>query len=364
MKIIVVSYYSESEITPRAFRATSITSGLRRLGHEVIVISPPKKNIRNNNAISKSGFSVSKNWVMSLKFTIRLIVQYFLPGWKDLKAGPFFFRKLNGMHADVVISIGLPFSVHLAVAVSRQFLGLRAATFIADYGDPYSSNPAANSCFYAAALERWALKAFDYVLIPVEIMKVAFVNLVNDEKSICVIPQGYKLDDVNKKVYKKNKQLAFAYAGVFYSKVRDPSKFFDYLCLLEIDFCFHIYTDLGNTETASILKKYKPLLQEKLLIHQLVPRDECIFNLSGMDFLINFNNAGGVQVPSKIIDYTLSDRPYLSISPELSIFSEFDSFCGGNYSSFSKPDISGFDQNVIAKKIVSLHSLSQSEILL
>ena len=45
-----------------------------------------------------------------------------------------------------------------------------------------------------------------------------------------------------------------------------------------------------------------------------MPHDEMITAISGIDFLINIKNNSGVQQPSKLIDYALSKRPFMTIT--------------------------------------------------
>ena len=70
-----------------------------------------------------------------------------------------------------------------------------------------------------------------------------------------------------------------------------------------------------------------------MIIKDYIPREELLYNLSQMDFLVNLQNNTNVQVPSKLIDYCLARRPILDIS---SVFSKMekenvDAFLGGNY---------------------------------
>jgi hypothetical protein len=44
-----------------------------------------------------------------------------------------------------------------------------------------------------------------------------------------------------------------------------------------------------------------------------MPREQVLLELANMDFLLNIENAGKKQTPSKLIDYWLCGRPILNI---------------------------------------------------
>ena len=45
-----------------------------------------------------------------------------------------------------------------------------------------------------------------------------------------------------------------------------------------------------------------------------LPRKELLFELSKLDFVVNFENAGEKQSPSKLIDYAIIKKPILSVN--------------------------------------------------
>ena len=67
-----------------------------------------------------------------------------------------------------------------------------------------------------------------------------------------------------------------------------------------------------------------------------------------MDFLINLENEKSNQVPSKVIDYTLSKRPILSINKDNFNENEFLDFLNGKYDKAIKIKIEDYDiKNVV-----------------
>ena len=157
------------------------------------------------------------------------------------------------------------------------------------------------------------LNKFDYITVPIS-EAVKNYTFFKDKKFIKVIPQGFDFSSTKIAEYKKNRILTFGYAGVFYEKIRNPRVLFEYLVKLDIDFRFVIYTDKDKLQNMKLIKPYMDILGDRLLVKTLIPREECIYNLSKMDFIINQSNLGEEQKPSKLIDYALTKRPVFSFA--------------------------------------------------
>ncbi|QSR36415.1 hypothetical protein CFI10_15790 [Marinobacterium iners] len=281
---------------------------------------------------------------------------------KSLPDGKNFFEaiklifEIKSKYVDLTISIGLPFTVHLATWLAIKSNRLETTYAVADYGDPYSTNPVSKKPFYARGLERIILKEFNYVTVPIESSAVAYENILVPAGKIKVIPQGFDLEADYSKNYKKNPIPSFAFAGALYKKIRDPSAFLDFLSKIERDYVFHIYTDLSNSHTISILEPYISELAGRMKLHAKIPRDECLEILSRMDFLINFSNATSIQAPSKIVDYVLSSRPFITICQENFDMNEFIAFLNNDFTSFVEPNISQYNEINVARKFAQLAS--------
>ena len=102
------------------------------------------------------------------------------------------------------------------------------------------------------------------------------------------------------------------------------------------------------------LEPYLGILGEKAIIHQLVPREECVYELSKCDFLINLENIGDNQEPSKVSDYYLTGRPICSFCPSRFDPEVFEEFLRGEYGSALKVDIGKYDINRVARAFLSL----------
>lgn len=226
---------------------------------------------------------------------------------------------------------------------------------IADYGDPFYNNPQMKKFIFLKFVEKLTLKKFNYITIPTEESRKYYLDLVPEEK-IKIIPQGFNFDEVkiNIKSYHKNEIPTFCYAGIFYEKLRNPEYFFEFLTKLNFQFKFVIYTRVNDVFFNEVYAKYKELLKDKVEIRGFIKRKELIVEMSKMDFLINIENEGTSQSPSKLIDYALSNRPIYSFTSQTINFDTFKDFCFGNYNGEKKIDLDQYDINVVYKKVLNL----------
>lgn len=77
-----------------------------------------------------------------------------------------------------------------------------------------------------------------------------------------------------------------------------------------------------------------------------------------MDFAINFRNDSSVQVPSKLIDYSLSKRPIIEISPDFPEEEKiaFEQFLEGNYQKqYMIDNIQKYDIEKVVKAFLDLY---------
>ena len=250
---------------------------------------------------------------------------------------------------DLLVTIAVPHVIHYAAALANRG---KVKCWVADCGDPLLGNPFHKPRFFFEWFERYWCKRCDYITIPVEEAKAAYYKEYQDK--IRVIPQGFDFESTQLAKYAPNSIPTFAYSGVFYKELRDPSKLLQYLCGLQQPFKFICYT-----KSASLLQPFADQLGDKLEIRGYIPREQLLFELSKMDFLLNVPNKSGVQQPSKLIDYALTKRPILNVSSD---FTEMEKSClrkffKGDYS--SQMVIEDVDRYNIANVVNQFIELSQ-----
>lgn len=379
--ILITTYFFYPTNTPRAFRITALAKRLAESGHKVTVITADigfnyKQYQKENNiriitikpgyilnkpksAISipqeKSAITNKQSAVkQGIKTAIRKCIRYFLPAGHLFEYSISLSQNLKTMNLnefDVLISNSHPFAVHLGTVIGMK--GFNKVS-IAESGDPYYFNHY-KIAPYQKWIEKWVLSKFDFITIPVDKAIGDYKKLKIDSKVI-VIPHGFDFDNVKLSNVNQSKTVEFAFAGRLYKDIRNPTAFLRYLADTKsnFDYKFTIYTDFKNQETKDILLPFVDILGSKLEVYDLIPRELCINKLSSADFLVNFTNDTKNQTPSKLIDYTLTKRPFISIEQTFENIKQFEAFCDLNFEDYEAPDISNFNVNNVCLEFEQL----------
>jgi hypothetical protein len=357
-KILLVSAAFHPQNTPRAFRATELAVEFSAMGNEVTVLC-------HNPSLETFQFG-SKNKIHIKSFGKRRF-DNFLPGLTFWKRGikkilnllmefpdiEYFFmvkRALRMEHGyDLMISFAVPYPVHWGCAWSWD-KGNTANLWVADCGDPYMGvkYDIYKKPFYMACVEKWMFRKADFIAIT----RKSFIGNYYKEfwPKIIEIPQGFNFDKIRKAIYVKNEIPTFAFAGTLSTHIRNPGNFLNYLIQLNIDFEFLVYT-----RAKEVVLPYEKRLCGKMKILDIIPREELIYKLSKVDFLINFEFDPLTQSPSKLIDYSIIGRPILSLSFNNLDTNAIDEFLIGNYSnSFVVDNIEQYHIKNVATKFLCL----------
>lgn len=356
MKILIVSRNFYPIESPRSFRTTELAVEFARQGNVVHVIIPDVSDVHikfaqiNNIVIQNMGSLIWKlpyfGQTMFGVFITRLLSRILRLFFEYPEIELFFktrevLKNLNGY--DLLISIAGPYPVHWGISCLKIHNITRK--WIADCGDPYMGckTDTFKKPFYFKYFEKRFMRKADFVTIPVESGRTAYYPEFHNK--IKIIPQGFKIEPSQIHDPQINNTVpTFAYAGGFIPNIRDPRPFLGLLSEIPNAFRFIIFTNSIN-----LIEDFKEKLKDKLEIRGYIPREELLKVLSRMDFLVNFDNNTGVQVPSKLIDYAIANRPVLNITKVLNkdVLTEF---LAGNYNDALKlPDIEKFKiENVVA----------------
>lgn len=354
MKILVLCHYGIHENTPRSFRTLELIKALKNDKYDIDLLEGKYKRFTKNINVESTEDEVSSyserrekkfkqirklgSYVLNYLFGDMVILKCYLPN----------LNLVSSEKYDVVISIGQPFYPHMISAKLNNGNIVK----IADCGDPfYIEN--SNMGKHIEQLQKFVLNKMDYITIPVESAKSYYRKYVPDKK-IKVIPQGVDFSSFDTCEYRKNDVPTFAYAGVFYDKIRDPRFFLQYLIDCKKEYKFILYTDISNP---FYLEKIKPIVEAscgRIVVGGLISRNRCIKELSTMDFVINFENNSKNQSPSKLIDYGIAGRPVLSFSEKTFDSDIFNQFLEGNYTDRLYFDISQYDINNVKQKFEML----------
>ena len=252
---------------------------------------------------------------------------------------------------DLLISNAAPYPVHWGVAKARNRNHQIATTWVADCGDPYMGNrvDTFRKFFYFRYVEKWFCKKTDYISVPIETARKAFYPEFREK--IIVIPQGIDFTSVKRAAYQKEKDIVrFAFAGAINSYKDTAPVFLDFLISSTFHYRFILYTnELGWSE------EYIKKLGDRIELHNYIPREQLIYELSKVDFLINFQIKIDVQRSSKLIDYGLSGRPILNIEYGKNFETQFNEFMKGDYKqNYLITDLEQYDIRNIANTFIEL----------
>lgn len=322
-KILIVSRSFFPENTPRGFRTTELTKQFARMGHEVTVITPRKESVHDHfekehgvvikdlGQLKWKPIEVKGSGLVRLfrRVLVRLAALTVL--YPDLEV-LFLVRKALAKEKgkyDLLITIAAPHPVHWATAMTLKKNSPIAGRWVADCGDPFmgGENDTFKRLFYFKYFEKWFCRKADFITVPIEDARIAYYPEFRDK--IKVIPQGFRFEDVEILPDAiENPVPTFAYAGTLIPKIRDPFEFFDFLKETEIDYKFRIYTN--NIEYAN---RYAAHSNGRIEVYPALPRLALLKELQKMDFVVNFENKGVRQSPSKLIDYAILKKPILAV---------------------------------------------------
>ena len=126
---------------------------------------------------------------------------------------------------------------------------------------------------------------------------------------------------------------------------------FEFLSTIQKPFKFIVYGTSDKSRWQDLLSK----LEGKVIFEQPIPRSELLPKLSQMDFLINIGNGTSVQTPSKLIDYSLTKRPILTIETTDIKEDVLGECLDGDYQHCDeKIDISRYDIHSVAQQFLAL----------
>lgn len=339
-KILIVSAYFYPENTPRAFRTTELAKEFARQGHSVTVlthkISKTHSEFEKLHNLEIRDLGTRKWKDVTLKGKgINLLVRRFIRRlsillfeYPNIELVRMVKKALkNEKDYDLLISIAVPYPVHWGVAASMSKNHKIARTWIADCGDPYMGreNDTFKVPFYFGYVEKWFMRKTDFITVPTSGAIKAYYPEFHPK--IRVIPQGFRFEDYHfKNKETDNTKPVFAYAGMFIPGRRDPSEFIQFLLKQDIDYEFHIFT-----KTPQLVNRLIEDSNGKIFVHDPVPRDVLLHRLHEMNFLVNFENIGSKQTPSKLIDYLILNKPILSVKTGNLDTETILEFLSGNY---------------------------------
>lgn len=352
-KILIVSHQYLPHQSPRTARWKMIYDELINSGHSVKVLTGSKqdknniniKYIGNTRASSVVGNlrkqsntdqgSVIKNFIFrALKKVYRFFYKVF--AWPDYTMFWMYsiWRNRNNIKIDydVIISVSLPFSSHVAAYIINKNKGKK---WIMDIGDPFSLKKNAyenNKYLYNSLNNYFENKFYDLasqIVFTHEEAAEEHKKYFNIEKSKIMI--GNPISSFSNDLFQKSitydyfsRPIIIGYFGILTQGVRSSEKT---LKLLEnLNFEFHWYT---NPDSKFMIKQNNIDL-EKHKFFDIIPRDKALEKMTTtIHCLLSIGNLNASQLPSKVIEYISTGKPVLHFAeikndPVIKISEEFN----------------------------------------
>ena len=366
-KIVLISHSTLPSNTPRANRTHELAAELSRQGHEVVlyVVDSDYNYIDYCNE-----FNVKVKFMGPLRFytfhpydgpSLSLMAKIFAKIFGKSFQFPqieLTYHTYNLLrkedNIDLLITIAVPYPIHWGAAIFKKThpKSLNNTVWVSDCGDPFSVKHNSRIFPLISYLHNLFYKQTDFLSIPTKEAIKAYPSIYHNK--IHIIPQGFDFKTIKDNIQSTentNTIPTFIYAGTFYSDIRNPKPFLDYLMSIDKEFKFIIYT-----KSTKILEEYIPKLGEKLEIKSYIPRLDLINAMSKADFLVNFQNKYSHQTPSKLIDYALTGRPILNIDTNIELdTSMIENFINGIYDdSAIVHDLNQYNIKNIAQKFLAL----------
>ena len=352
--------------TPRAHRTTELMIELSKRGHEVVTYAvlgeydysafEKETGVKVKPIPMKWQITPYSSDLITKRSFIDKVLGKLLKKNFEFPEIEFKYRMEDVIKSeddvDLLISIADPHHIHWGVARAKKALGSKFPTkWIADCGDPFMmNNETKDHLLKFEKQERLFCESANFITVPVE--KAPYFYYPEYREKFHIISQGFRFELPTKNSYSPiNNIPTFVFAGTFLADIRNPKKLLDFLVAYDKPFKFVIYT-----KYTELIDPYMKVLGDKLEIRDQVSRNELISELKKMDFLLNIENLNSPgQTPSKLIDYSIANRPILSVSPDNPDFDMVRAFLSGDYSkAFEVDNLDQFKIENVVDKFLAL----------
>lgn len=359
--LFVVPLYDS--IGPRSIRFKNIIDRLNEIPDRKYSINILKFKIRSIDKNPKAGEINIKlpKFISKLLFSNSLtnkILSLIIKPDIRLLTLPFLVSNLNELNSkkgtfDLIV-FTRPFSYYLGGYLVKRKLKANKMVTVLDMGDPYFNNSASSNNFIKKKFEAFCLKYYDFIIVTNNLTKKLLIDVYGIEESkIRIIPQGSVIPSKNKAVTigEKNKnEIAFTYAGAFYSKLRDPQVFIE--VINEINNPKIKINFIGVPKAWSYGSYYVTHFPR-------MENDRVIEEYEKSDILLFFDNNFGIQTSGKIFELLAISKPLLIITNEERkiLFDDFKNFEGVYIVNYDKDDLKSIINDLITKETISNREL-------
>jgi glycosyltransferase involved in cell wall biosynthesis len=327
--VLVVTYYYPPDMASGAARPHRLTKYLRRLGHDVVVLSSRKASdpIDQDPRVHRV---LTEGEGQELAGVTGFVERWFRRGlfnqdpgtlWatRVMRSAPSLFPQAE---RPVMISTAPPFTVHLAALAMK----LRYKwPWIADFRDPLAGNPfriTFTTIWTDAYFERLIMRHADAVIANTSAVAEMWRQRYPQWKSkIHVVWNGFDPENAPAALPARGTPMVLTHVGVIYGD-RNPLPIVSALgSLIEAghldpkNFRVQLYGPLQVAETA--MSKLESISRQGWLDirNETIPKIEAAKLTAEADYLLLLDvlgNQAGLQVPAKLFEYICIGRPILA----------------------------------------------------
>ena len=356
-KILIVTHQYLPHVSPRTTRWKLLVDELITKGHKVTILTGmypdfDKNNIeilyfgnKNNiNLVSNlrakskqvsSGDSIKKVFFGILKKIYRFFINYL--AWPDYSMFWLYQIYKNRSHIskdyDVIVSVSLPFSSHIAA----YFINKKVKKhWIMDIGDPFSLKvdaPENNRFLYSGLNKRYEKKFYSLA----DNILFTHLDALSNHKKFFDIPSNKlivanPISNFDKDLFNNalsydysTRPIKISYFGIFTKGVRSPNSFLE-LVKKNNEFVFSWYVNEDSEKTI----KSCDINDDKHSFYSHVPREEAQqLMVNSAHCLLSIGNKNPNQIPSKVIEYLATGKPIIHFAeidddPVIKLSDEFD----------------------------------------
>jgi glycosyltransferase involved in cell wall biosynthesis len=240
-------------------------------------------------------------------------------------------RSMREDAADVVMTVGYPFSMHLVgLYLKKRF---PRVVWFSDYGDPWSGSPVSElprpiwRKWLDQRFESWMLRRCDAVVVTTAKTKELYASLFpHCADRLHVIPMGYDPDQFRRVAALVRPADAvgrvwLVHTGRVYGKARNPLPLIEAVEALARgapDLAERLQIVLvGELEQHYAERIESSTAAQSFRVIPWVTSDESIAWMKAADSLLLFGNRGGVQIPGKVYQYLgAGDKPIVLLQDD------------------------------------------------
>ena len=356
-KILIVTHQYLPHVSPRTTRWKLLIDELITKGHNVSILTGMYpdfdtnnvevlyfgnknninivSNLREKSKQITSGDSIKKLFYVVLKKVYRFFINYL--AWPDYSMFWLYqvYKNKNNISKDydVIISVSLPFSSHIAAYLINKKV---KKPWIMDIGDPFSLKldaPENNRFLYSGLNKRYEKKFYsisDNILFTHQDALDSHKKFFDIQSNKLIVANP--ISNFDNELFKNalsydysSRPIKISYFGIFTKGVRSPDSFLELVKKNnELEFSWYV-----NEDSKKIIKSCD-INDDKHIFYPQVSREEAQkLMVNSTHCLLSIGNKNPNQIPSKVVEYLATGKPIIHYTeidndPVIKLSDEFD----------------------------------------